>query len=100
MNDKHLAIFENFKIRRIYDGKKELWYFSVIDIIAALTDQKDFKKAKSYWTTLKNRLKMEGSQLVTNCDQLKLKSSDGKFYLTDVANVETIFSKNFHVILF
>jgi hypothetical protein len=91
MNDNYLAIFENFKIRRIYDEKKELWYFSVIDIIAALTDQKDFKKAKSYWTTLKNRLKTEGSQLVTNCDQLKLKSSDGKFYLTDVANVETIF---------
>ncbi|MEI8067911.1 MAG: BRO family protein [Candidatus Shapirobacteria bacterium] len=90
MNNNYLAIFEDFKIRRVYDAKKELWYFSVIDIIAVLTDQKDFKKAKSYWTTLKNRLKIEGSQLVTNCDQLKMKSSDGKFYLTDVANVETI----------
>lgn len=89
-NKKYLAIFENFKIRRLYDEKKELWYFSVIDIIAVLTDQKDFKKAKSYWTTLKNRLKNEGSQVVTNCDRLKLSAQDGKMRLTDVANVETI----------
>lgn len=85
-----LAIFENFKIRRHFDEKTETWYFSVIDIIAVLIDQSDFKKAKSYWTTLKNRLKTEGSQLVTKCDQLKMKSADGKFYKTDVANVETI----------
>jgi DNA-damage-inducible protein D len=85
-----LAIFETYKIRRIYDEKKEIWYFSVIDIVAALTDQIDFKKAKSYWTTLKNRLKQEGSELVTNCDQLKMQSADGKFYNTDAANVETI----------
>lgn len=90
MNNNSLAIFENFKIRRHFNEKTETWYFSVIDIIAALTDQPDFKKAKSYWTTLKNRLKNEGSQLVTKCDQLKMKSADGKFYLTDVANVETI----------
>jgi len=62
----------------------------VIDVVGALIEQSDFKKAKSYWTTLKNRLKDEGSQLVTNCDQLKLQSNDGKFYKTDVANVETI----------
>jgi DNA-damage-inducible protein D len=85
-----LAIFENFKIRRYYDKKTEMWYFSVIDVTAALIGQTDFKKAKSYWTTLKNRLKMEGSELVTKCDQLKMQSADGKFYLTDVANVETI----------
>ncbi|MCX6808117.1 MAG: hypothetical protein NTW50_00420 [Candidatus Berkelbacteria bacterium] len=85
-----LAIFENFKIRRLYDEKKEAWYFSVIDIVAALTEQLDFKKAQSYWTTLKNRLKKEGSQLVTNCDKLKMMSADGKFYKTDVADVETI----------
>ncbi|MCX6714109.1 MAG: BRO family protein [Candidatus Vogelbacteria bacterium] len=89
--DKNIAIFENFKIRRLYDEKTEIWYFSVIDIISALIDQTDFKKAKSYWTTLKNRLKNEGSELVTKCDQLKMKSADGKFYLTDVANIETIF---------
>jgi hypothetical protein len=67
-----LAIFETYKIRRVYDEKKESWYFSVIDIIAALIDQKDFKKAKSYWTTLKNRLKIEGSEFVTKCDKLKM----------------------------
>ncbi|MBI5700880.1 hypothetical protein HZC34_03410 [Candidatus Saganbacteria bacterium] len=90
MTEKSLAIFENFKIRRHYDEKTETWYFSVIDIIAALIEQTDFKKAKSYWTTLKNRLKQEGSELVTFCDQLKMQSADGKFYKTDVAKVETI----------
>lgn len=85
-----LAIFEAFKIRRHYNEEKEKWYFSVIDIIAALIEQPDFKKAKSYWTTLKGRLKNEGSELVTNCDQLKMLSADGKKYFTDVADVETI----------
>jgi len=89
-NNNSLAIFENFKIRRVYDEEKEVWYFSVIDVVAALTEQKDFKKAQSYWTTLKNRLKNEGNQSVTKCDKLKLLSSDGKYYKTDVANVETI----------
>ena len=89
-NQNSLAIFENFKIRRYYDKKNEIWYFSVIDIIAVLIEQTDFKKAKSYWTTLKNRLKQEGSELVTKCDQLKMQSADGKFYKTDAANVETI----------
>jgi hypothetical protein len=78
-----LAIFEAYKIRRVYDEKKEKWYFSVIDIIAVLIDQKDFKKAKSYWTTLKNRLKTEGSEVVTKRDHLKMQSVDGKFYETD-----------------
>jgi DNA-damage-inducible protein D len=85
-----LAVFENYKIRRIYDEKTEIWYFSVIDIIAALIEQKNFKKAQSYWTTLKNRLKKEGNESVTKCDKLKMQSSDGKFYKTDVANVKTI----------
>jgi len=58
-----------YKIRRQYDEEKEVWYFSVIDIIAVLTDQNDYKKAKTYWTTLKNRLKNEGSEVVTNCDR-------------------------------
>ena len=86
-----LNIFETYKIRRHYDEKTEIWYFSVIDIIAALIDQTDFKKAKSYWSTLKDRLKREGSEVVTKCDQLKMESADGKFYMTDVANLETIF---------
>ena len=88
---KNIAIFENFKIRRLYDEKTEIWYFSVIDIIAVLTDQVDYNKAKTYWTTLKNRLKNEGSELVTKCDQLKMLAQDGKMRETDVANIETIF---------
>lgn len=90
VKNKQIAIFEGKKIRRLWDEKKEIWYFSVIDIISVLVEQPNFKKAKSYWTTLKNRLKNEGSELVTKCDQLKLQSADGKFYKTDVADVETI----------
>lgn len=85
-----LAIFEGKKIRRIWDGKKEKWYFSVIDIVSILTQQDNFKKAQSYWTTLKSRLKREGNESVIKCDKLKLQSADGKFYKTDVADVETI----------
>ena len=85
-----LAVFENFKIRRIYDEKSETWFFSVVDIIAVLTEQHEHKKAQSYWTTLKNRLKKEGSEVVTKCDQLKMEASDGKKYLTDAANPETL----------
>ncbi len=91
MTDKNsLAIFENFKIRRLYDEKKEVWYFSVIDILRALIGQADFQTARKYWNKLKERLKKEGSQLVTNCHQLKLESADGKKYLTDVADPETL----------
>jgi hypothetical protein len=89
-DNKSLAVFEAFKIRRQYDEEKEKWWFSVIDIIAVLIEQPNFKKAQSYWTTLKNRLKKEGSELVTNCDKLKMVSADGKKYFTDVADVETI----------
>ena len=89
-NNTSLAIFETHKIRRHFNEETETWYFSVIDIVAALTEQVDFKKAQSYWTTLKNRLKNEGSEVVTKCDKLKLQSADGKFYKTDVADVETI----------
>lgn len=88
--DESLAIFNNFKIRRHYDEARGLWYFSVIDVVAALIEQPDFKKAQSYWTTLKNRLKQEGNESVTNCDKLKLKSTDGKYYKTDAADVETL----------
>lgn len=91
MDKNQLAIFENFKIRRHYDEKLEVWYFSVVDIIGVLTDQSDHKKAQSYWTTLKNRLKEEGSEVITNCDHLKMQASDGKYYITDVANPEVIF---------
>jgi len=83
-------VFGQFKIRRHYNEQSEKWYFSVIDIVAVLTEQADFKRAQSYWTTLKNRLKMESSEIVTKCDKLKLQSADGKYYKTDVADVETI----------
>jgi len=86
-----LAIFEDKQIRRLWDENQEKWFFSIVDIISVLTDQSDHKKAQNYWTTLKNRLKGEGSQVVTKCDQLKMLASDGKYYQTDTADTETIF---------
>jgi len=85
-----ISTFEDKKIRRHWDEEQEKWYFSVIDIIAVLTEQLNFKKAQSYWTTLKSRLKQEGNESVTKCDKLKLRSADGKYYKTDVADVETL----------
>ena len=77
-NKKLITIFEGQKIRRHWDEEKGKWYFSVIDIVAILIEQTDFKRAKSYWTTLKNRLKNEGSELGTKSDQLQLQNADGK----------------------
>ncbi len=91
MNEKALAVFEGYKIRRIYDEEKEKWFFSVVDIIAALVQQPDYQAARNYWKVLKNRLKNEGSESVTNCNRLKLEAADGKKYLTDVADVEQVF---------
>ena len=85
-----LAVFEDYKIRRIYDETTETWFFSIVDIIQVLIQQPNHKRAQSYWTTLKNRLKEEGSEVVTKCDQLKLPASDGKNYLTDVATPEIL----------
>ena len=90
MPEKDLTIFEDFKIRRHFDENHEKWYFSVIDIIGALIEQKDYQTARKYWNKLKERLKKEGNESVTNCHQLKLVAADGKKYLTDVADVETI----------
>jgi len=89
--DQALAVFEKFKIRRQYDEEQELWYFSVVDIIAALTEQGDYQIARKYWNKLKERLNKEGSELVTNCHQFKMIAQDGKMRLTDVASTETIF---------
>jgi hypothetical protein len=89
-NNTTLAVFETHKIRRHFDEKTEIWYFSVIDIVGALTEQLDYNRAKTYWTTLKNRLKNEGSEVVTKCDRLKMLAQDGKLRETDVATVETI----------
>lgn len=85
-----LTIFEDHQIRRIYDEEKETWYFSIIDIIQILTEQVDYQKARKYWNKLKERLKDEGSEVVTNCHQLKMKASDGKNRLTDVADPESL----------
>lgn len=86
-----LNIFEKFNIRRSFDEKSQKWFFSVVDIVAALTEQSNFQKARKYWNKLKERLVAEGSQLVTNCHQLKMQANDGKFYNTDVADLETVF---------
>ena len=88
--EQALAVFEDFKIRRVYDEKAETWFFSVVDIIAALIQQSDFQAARNYWKVLKSRLKKEGSESVTKCNQLKLPAADGKAYLTDVADPETL----------
>ncbi len=85
-----LTVFENYKIRRIYDEKSEMWYFSVVDIVAALIQQPDYQAARNYWKVLKNRLKKEGSQTVTKRNRLKMVAEDGKSRLTDVANPETL----------
>ena len=89
--EQALAVFEDYKIRRVYDEKSETWFFSVVDIIAALLSQRDYQAARNYWKVLKNRLKKEGSQSVTKCNRLKLEAADGKKYLTDVASPETLF---------
>ena len=85
-----LAIFEDHKIRRIYDKETDTWFFSVVDVVQVLTQQADYQTARKYWSLLKTRLKKEGSESTTKCSQLKLKAQDGKKYLTDVANVETL----------
>ncbi len=72
------AIFEEYKIRRVYDEKTEMWFFSVVDVVQALTQQLDNQKARKYWNKLKERLKNEGSETVTNCHQLKMTAEDCK----------------------
>ena len=84
------AFFEQHEIRRVYDQKTETWWFSVVDIMQVLTRQADHQTARKYWNKLKERLAKEGNQSVTNCHRLKLPAADGKNYLTDVANAETL----------
>lgn len=88
--DKALAVFDDYRIRRTYDENAEVWYFSVVDIIAALIRQPDYQAARNYWKVLKNRLKKEGSQPVTNCNRLKMIAEDGKMRFTDAASPETL----------
>ena len=86
-----LQIFEDRKIRTVWDDEQEKWYFSIIDTIEVLTDSKDYTTARKYWNKLKQRLKEEGNETVTNCHQFKMRALDGKMRLTDVADTEQLF---------
>ena len=90
MPENALVVFENYNIRRHFDEQAETWYFSVVDVIAVLLQQPDYQTARKYWNKLKERLKKEGSESVTNCHQLKMAAADGKKYLTDAADPETL----------
>ena len=86
-----MQLFENKEIRTAWDGEREEWYFSVVDVVAVLTNQNTQRGASNYWAKLKQRLKMEGAdQLLTNCQQLKMTATDGKKRLTDVATTEQL----------
>ncbi len=87
--DNQLKIFEDKKIRAKWDEEQEKWYFSIVDVVAVLTEN-DYQKARTYWKVLKSRLLTEGNETVTNCNQLKMMAYDGKLRLTDVANIEQI----------
>jgi hypothetical protein len=88
MGQAHL--FEDTRIRTAWDAEAEEWYFSIVDTVAVLTDQGTPRAASNYWAKLKERLNAEGSQLLTNCQQLKMVAADGKQRLTDVANTEQL----------
>lgn len=88
MKNKKIAIFEGKKIRRIWDDDLERWFFSVVDVVGVLTESVD---AGAYWRKLKQRLKEEGSEVVTNCHGLKFMATDGKYYLSDGADTEVMF---------
>ena len=87
---ENMQLFENQPVRTAWNEEEEEWYFSVVDVIGILTDQPDSRRAAKYWSVLKIRLKAEGNELTTNCSQLKLKATDGKRRLTDVANTEQL----------
>ena len=88
-NDK-IQLFEDKRIRTAWDEEKEEWYFSVVDVISVLTEQPDYQAARNYWKVTKKRLKDEGNETVTSCNQLKMTASDGKKRLTDVADTEQL----------
>jgi len=89
MEDK-VQVFDEQRVRSVWDPENEKWRFSVVDVVAVLTEQQDYKHAQNYWKVLKNRLKKEGSELVTECNQLKMIAADGKSYNTTVADTEQI----------
>lgn len=83
-----IQLFEQRKVRTVWDTDKEKWYFSIVDTVAVLTDSID---PQAYWRKLKQRLKAEGNETVTNCHGLKMRATDGKMRLTDVADTEQLF---------
>jgi len=87
-NQTAIKLFESKKVRSLWDAEQEKWYISIVDVVGVLTESPN---PNNYWKVLKNRLKKEGNESVTNCNQLKLQSSDGKFYKTDVADIEQLF---------
>ncbi len=86
-----LQLFETKKVRTIWDEEQEKWYFAIVDVVAILTEQDDYQLARNYWKVLKNRLRNEGNETVTNCNHFKLQAADGKMRLTDVADIEQLF---------
>jgi hypothetical protein len=86
-----IQIFEGKKVRSHFNSEEEIWYFSIVDVVGILTDQPSVGRSRNYWKVLKSRLKKEGNESVTNCNQLKMQADDGKYYLTDVGNTEQIF---------
>lgn len=86
-----LKLFEDKKVRTIWDSEQEKWYFSIVDVVGILVDSVDYQAARNYWKVLKNRLKKEGNETVTNCNRLKMRAVDGKMRMTDVADTEQLF---------
>ncbi|MDK8239675.1 BRO-N domain-containing protein [Gemella morbillorum] len=86
-----IKLYEDKEIRSIWDEEKEEWYFSVVDVVGVLTEQENARGASTYWAVLKKRLKEEGNELLTICKQLRMKATDGKMRLTDVADMQGIF---------
>jgi len=89
--ENEIKIFEDKKVRTLWDAEQEKWYLSIVDVISVLTDQNDFQAARNYWKVLKHRLVKEGNETVTNCNRLKLPAEDGKMRMTDVADTEQLF---------
>ena len=85
-----IQLFEERKVRTAWDDQEEKWYFSIVDVCGVLTDSKDALTARKYWNKLKQRLKEEGNETVTNCHQLKMRAADGRMRLTDVADTEQL----------
>ena len=83
-----IKLFDEKKVRTVWDDKEEKWYFSIVDVVEILTDSKD---PQAYWRKLKQRLKKEGNETVTNCHSLKMRASDGKMRMTDVADQQQLF---------